>query len=124
MAHLQQTFLVTRLKTVIKNFIPFGIEAMVWQQTDNKLEPRAIRGTLLGRDPSSYGQFVKLHKKNKVISDEQRSLSGALDRARRQKRIQLEYCLNGVTNSIKCSDVIQVDEYSLVVVIYIYILYN
>ena len=53
---------------LLKNFIPFGIEAMVWQQTDNKLEPRAIRGTLLGRDPSSYGQFVKLHKKNKVIS--------------------------------------------------------
>ena len=56
------------VKILLKNFIPFGIEAMVWQQTDNKLEPRAIRGTLLGRDPSSYGQFVKLHKKNKVIS--------------------------------------------------------
>ena len=41
---------------------------MVWQQTDNKLEPRAIRGALLGGDPSSYGQFVKLHKRNKVIS--------------------------------------------------------
>ena len=56
------------VKILLKNFIPFGIEAMVWQQTDNKLEPRAIRGTLLGRDPSSYGQFVKLRKKNKVIS--------------------------------------------------------
>ena len=56
------------VKILLRNFIPFGIEAMVWQQTDNKLESRAIRGTLLGRDPSSYGQFVKLHKKNKVIS--------------------------------------------------------
>ena len=56
-----------------------------------------------------------------ITFDEQRSLSGALDRARRQKRIQLEYCLNGVTNSTKCSDVIQVDEYSLVIVVYIYI---
>ena len=44
--------------------------------------------------------------------DEQRSLSGALDRARRQEENTIEYCLNGVTNSIKCSDVIQVDEYS------------
>ena len=56
------------VKILLKNFIPFGIEAMVWQQTDSKLELRAIRDTLLGRDPSSYGQFVKLHKKNKVIS--------------------------------------------------------
>ena len=56
------------VKILLKNFIPFGVDAMVWQQTDNKLEPRAVRGTLLGRDPSSYGQFVKLHKKNKVIS--------------------------------------------------------
>ena len=57
-----------RVKILPKNFIPFGIEAMVWQQTANKLEPRAVRGTLLGKDPSSYGRFVKLHKKNKVIS--------------------------------------------------------
>ena len=56
------------VKILLKNFIPFGIEATVWQHTDSKLEPRAVRGTLLGRDPSSYGQFVKLHKKNKVIS--------------------------------------------------------
>ena len=28
------------VKILLKNFIPFGIEAMVWQQTDNKLEPR------------------------------------------------------------------------------------
>ena len=56
--------------------------------------------------------------------DEQRSLSGALDRARRQEENTIEYCLNGVTNSIKCSVVIQVDEYSLVIVVsYIYIYY-
>ena len=56
------------MEILLRNFIPFGIDAMVWQHTHNKLEPRAVRGTLLGRDPRSYGQFVKLHKKNKVIS--------------------------------------------------------
>ena len=56
------------MKILLKNFIPFGIDAMVWQRTDNKLEPRAIRGTLLGRESDGNGQFVKLHKKNKVIS--------------------------------------------------------
>ena len=39
------------MKTSLKNFIPFGIGAMVWQHTDNKLGPRAVRGTLLGREP-------------------------------------------------------------------------
>ena len=43
------------VKILLKNFVPFGIEAMVWQHTDGKLEPRAARGTLLGRDSSSYG---------------------------------------------------------------------
>ena len=56
------------VKILLKNFIPFGIDAMVWQQTDNKIEPRAIRGMLLGRESDGNGQFVKLHKKNKVIS--------------------------------------------------------
>ena len=56
------------MKILLKNFIPFGIDAMVWQRTDNKLEPRAIRGTLLGTESDGNGQFVKLHKKNKVIS--------------------------------------------------------
>ena len=39
------------METFLKKFIPFGIGAMVWQHTDNKLEPRAVRGTLLGREP-------------------------------------------------------------------------
>ena len=39
------------MKTFLKKFIPFSIDAMVWQHTGNKLEPRAVRGTLLGGEP-------------------------------------------------------------------------
>ena len=49
-----------QVKILLKNFIPFSIRANVWQQTVNKLEPRAIRSTLLGVDPSSYGQFATI----------------------------------------------------------------
>ena len=42
------------MKTFLKKFIPFGIDAMVWQHTDNKLEPRAVRDTLLGREPFGH----------------------------------------------------------------------
>ena len=50
------------------NFIPFGADAIVWQPTDHKLQPRGIRGTILCRDPNSFGYFVLLHKENKIIS--------------------------------------------------------
>ena len=50
------------------NFIPFGADAIVWQPTDHKLQPRGIRGTILCRDPNSFDYFVLLHKENKIIS--------------------------------------------------------
>ena len=50
------------------NFIPFEADAIVWQPTDHKLQPRGIRGTILCRDPNSFGYFVLLHKENKIIS--------------------------------------------------------
>ena len=47
-----------QVKILLKNFIPFSTRANVWQQTVNKLEPRAIRSTLLGVDPTCYDQFA------------------------------------------------------------------